>query len=66
MKKKLIQKTGEYTSCVFSRQEANKQLEYTISANTLANLDTKGLGSSQKLHICDKAIYEKKNFLEWR
>lgn len=64
-KTQLFKKLEQTLPAVFSRQEAAKQLGYTISAKTLANLDAKGLGPSQKLYIGGKVAYEKENFLEW-
>ncbi len=57
-------KTENTLPAVFSRQAAAKQLGYTISAKTLANLDAKGLGPTRKLHIGGNVAYEKENFLE--
>ncbi|WP_289422358.1 hypothetical protein [Thomasclavelia cocleata] len=64
-KEQLFKKLENTLPAVFSRQEVAKQLGYAISAKTLANLDAKGLGPSQKLHIGGKVAYEKENFLEW-
>lgn len=64
-KEQLFKKLENTLPAVFSRQEAARQLGYAISAKTLANLDAKGLGPSQKLHIGGKVAYEKENFLEW-
>lgn len=52
-------------SKVFFCQEVTKRFGYTVSAKTLANLDAKGPGPSQKLHIGGKVAYEKDNFLTW-
>lgn len=64
-KEQLFKKLEDTLPAVFSRQEAAKQLGYAISAKTLSNLDAKGLGPSQKLHIGGKVVYEKENFLDW-
>lgn len=64
-KTQLIKKLENTLPAVFSRQEAAKQLGNLISAKTFSNLDAKGLGPSQKLHIGGKVAYEKDNFLEW-
>lgn len=64
-KAQLFKKLEDTLPAVFSRQEAAKQLGYTISAKTLANLDAKGLGPSQKLYVGGKVAYEKDNFLTW-
>lgn len=64
-KKELFKKLENTLPAIFSRQEAAKQLGYAISAKTLSNLDAKGLGPSQKLHIGGKVVYEKENFLDW-
>lgn len=64
-KTQLFKKLEDTLPAVFSRQEAAKRLGYAISAKTLANLDAKGLGPTQKLHIGGKVAYEKDNFLEW-
>lgn len=64
-KEQLFKKLENTLPAVFSRQEAAKQLGYAISAKTLSNLDAKGLGPKQKLHIGGKVVYEKVNFLNW-
>lgn len=64
-KEQLFKKLEDTLPAVFSRQEAVKQLGYAISAKTLSNLDAKGLGPKQKLHIGGKVVYEKVNFLNW-
>lgn len=64
-KEQLFKQLENTLPAVFSRQEAAKMIGYAISAKTLANLDAKGLGPSQKLHIGGKAVYVKDNFLDW-
>lgn len=58
-KTQLFKKLEQTLPAVFSRQEAAKQLGYTISAKTLANLDAKGKGPAKNFKLTAKLPMKK-------
>ncbi|WP_034627354.1 hypothetical protein [Desulfocurvibacter africanus] len=50
---------------LFSRKEASKSLGGLLSAKTLANLDSKGIGPKGRIQIAGKVAYTREAFIDW-
>ena len=63
--KRTISQLTEELPAVIARQEVPRLLGGIISAKRLANLDSLGLGPSNRFYVGRKVVYRTADLLDW-
>ena len=60
-----FQAVAKELPAIFSRETASRAIGGLISARTMANEDSKGVGPMAKAKIGNRVAYTREDFLEW-